>query len=136
MISWPGIGGEKINFAGPLPKAVLSITRTVTMLFEEGILRPGRGFGAATKSAEAMTGRIAGGIVGRPGSHLTDLLFEGSSFGYMGYSVIEVPEGEVLIFPSFVNMKTFGRDALLQLRTDEGQRLEEYSISECTVHIR
>jgi hypothetical protein len=94
MLSWPGIRGEKINFAGPLPEAVLSITRTVTVLFEEGILRSGGGFGVATKSAEAMTSGIARGIVDRPGSRLTDLLFEGSRLGYMGYSVIEVPEGK------------------------------------------
>ena len=53
-LPWPGICGERISFAGPFPWAVLSMMRTVHVLFEEGILRSGRGLGVATNSAEAM----------------------------------------------------------------------------------
>lgn len=53
-MSWPGICGERIMFAGPCTWAVLSMIRTVQVLFDEGILRSGTGLGVATNSAEAM----------------------------------------------------------------------------------
>lgn len=59
--SWPGICGVRINLAGPLPWAVVSMIRTVQVLFEEGILRSGTGFGVATNPAEAMLDVFDGG---------------------------------------------------------------------------